>query len=345
MSILNKLNIKDTTAFGLLVSEPDILDVNGSTTTFRLGKPQPYAGTIQGSPVQAVVTLREAQLTRLSHLVQTQKSTGNQYNLVTGIFNPVRFDIELMVDGKKMDMMDVLRAIAEEVSGGKISEEEFELNCQKIGFQYRTGMPMFFQQFGANLESFQQLLEVFKSNGAVDVFDSIRGEKRRIMSAYAIPRGNPGIPVTSLEVGSMDRSKSERFAHDGIGQGFQNLIDAQFEQFVRIVTLRKLARTKLEEANNAANADEASLLRAESEKASKMSRQASSTWGGSQQRIVAQANGGFMSEDMYDPANVPCGRFTLELPGGSQEFSLWTNKNEAAAPAVVKAAVDFKDPF
>jgi|694.fasta_scaffold29751_8 hypothetical protein len=344
MSILSKLNIKNTEAFGLMVSEPDILDVNGSTTTFRLNKPQPYTGTIQGQNVQAVVTLREAALTRLSHLVQTQKSTGNQYNIVTGIFNPVRFDIELMIDGQKMDMMEVLRTIAEEASNAKISAEEFELNCQKIGFQYRTGMPMFFQQFGANLEEFQTLLEVFKENGAVDVYEQIRGEKRRIMSAYAMPRGNAGIPISSLEVGSMDRTKSERFAYDGIGQGFQNLIDAQFEQFVRIVTLRKLARVKLEEANAAPNADMASLLRSESEKASKMSRQASSTWGGSQQRIVAQANGGFVSEDMFDPANVPCGRFTLDLAGGAREISLWTNKNEQVT-AAPKTAVDFKDPF
>lgn len=328
MSILSQLGI-DSNVFAAMINEPDILENNNKTTMLRLGREVAYKGSINGKAIDAFVTLREASLTRLSLLEQEQKSVfdsnGNRrkYYLVTGVMQPVQIDIDLMIDGNRINMVDLFHQIACEAAGKSITKDEFLLNARKIGLNYIDGQPLFFQQFGASLENFKELIEVFKDHGAQSVWEKIDPKKRgRIQAAYEL---KPGIELSAFEVGTVDRTRSARFKHDNVGQGFLNLVDAQFDQLTRILGLRKSAKVKRAEAELLNDEEKAILMRKSADIDLQMSRMAVSNWAGAQKRIEQLDGGSFKEHNTYDPVNLPCGRFTLVTNTGEFEADLWTN--------------------
>jgi hypothetical protein len=343
MSILNSLGI-DGSLFAAMVNEPDILENNSKTTMMRLDKEVQYKGSIAGKEINAFVTLREASLTRLSLLEQTQKSTGRDYYLVTGVMQPVRFDIDLMIEGQRINFIDVLHQIACESSGSTITRDEFLMHSSKIGVDLVGGQPLFFQQFGANIQKWEEALEVFQSAGAQCVFREIKNNTGRIKAAYQL---KPGVPLTAFEVGTVDRTQSARYAHDNVGQGFLDLIDAQFDQFTRILGLRKSAKVKKTEAENS-NLSEAQVvaLKNDAELDMKMSKMAIRNWAGAQRRLQQLPNGSFEKNPIYDPVNLPCGRFTMATSNGLYEADLWSNNRNNVTPATsTQIAATASDPF
>lgn len=345
MSILDSLGI-DGSLFAAMVNEPDILDNNSKTTMMRLDKEVQYRGSINGKAIDAFVTLREANLTRLSLLEQTQKgTTPRQYLLVTGVMQPVRFDIDLMIDGQRINFVDVLHQIAIEASGSNITRDEFLVHSAKIGVNLVGGQPLFFQQFGASYEKYSECIDVFEAAGAVSVFDKIQNNKGRIKSAWQL---KPGIPLTAFEVGTVDRTQSARYAHDGIGQGFLNLVDAQFDQFTRILGLRKSAKIKRAEAESGKHPeDKVVALKNSADLDMKMSNMAKSNWAGAQRRLRQKPNANeFEVDPIYDPVNLPCGRFTMLTANGEYEADFWTNNRNKITPATpTEIAATASDPF
>lgn len=336
MDILNKFGFDASLFDG--VSDTTLFEGSG-TTTLTLGKRVPYTATINGMSVPAYVTFNGGSLTRMSLLQQQQVSSGKDYWLATMIFNKVKFDIDLMIDGKTMSLVDFLHHVAQQASGKTIDRDEFNLIARRIGFNFDEGMPLFVQQFGASFDGFKNAVDAFKAAGAEDALKSIAAEKRgRIKAAYS---HQGGVPITQFELGSVDRAKSPR------NQGFQNLVDAQIEQFTRIVGLRKQARVLRSEIENAKgwSQDKIKTAQAKVDELNKLSRQWVSSWSGAQQRIVN--NGGiYTPENQYDPVNAPCGRFTMVIGGNEIPVDLWTNSARANNPVAVTSTVaDDDDPI
>lgn len=329
MSVLSTFGI-DANIFGSMITEPDILESNSRTTMLRKDKEVAYKGSINGVSVDAFVTLREAALTRLSLLQQQSRRNNSDYWLVTGVMQPVRIDIDLLIDGERIAMVDLFHKIACDAAGKEITRDEFLMNARKIGLNYVDGQPLFFQQFGANFDNFKELIEHFKAAGAEDVLADIKGNTGRIKAAYQL---KPGMPITAFEIGTVNREESARFKFDSVGQGFLNLIDSQFDQLTRILGLRKSAKINRTLAENTdLSEDEIRKLRAQADLDMKMSRQAVSNWAGAQKRIVQLKNGGFDPQNQYDPVNAPCGRLTVITANGTPyEADLWTNKKSATS--------------
>lgn len=349
MSIISKFSL-DASVFSAVLEEPELFERRGSTTRFNLGVRTPYKASINGVNVPAYVTLEQASLTRLSLLKQTQAATGREYDLVTGIFKPVRFNIELIVDGQTITLIELMNLVANEATGRIIPREEFIHSARQIGLNYEEGMPLFFQQFGASYEGFKTAAAIMKEHGAVNTASSMKN-RGRIAEAWQMPK-NTGIPVTSLELGTVDRTQSARFKHNGQGQGFLNLVEAQIEQFSRIVGLRKQAKMLEAERENlsrsGANQAEIKGLSAKITELTQMSEQWQSNWAGAQRRLVMSKNGSFTEEPVYDPVNAPCGRFTMN----EIEIDLWTNSlqnretpENRETPAVVTDSKNDDDDF
>lgn len=325
MSLLDRFGIADD--FSVDISDPSLLEGSG-TTTFVLNKRTPYHGTINGVAIPCYVTLREAAITRMSLLEQQQilNNAPRNYWLATMIMKPVKFDIEVVIDGETLTLPQLLNNFANEAAGKEIPHDEFLLLARRIGFNFDDGMPLFVQQFGASFDGFKNAVDAFKSAGAKDVINTVT-KTARIKAVYA---HDSGVPVTSLELGTVDRTKSPR------NQGFENLVSAQIEQFIRITGLRKEGKILQAAVNNSTGWSQ-EKIKATQEKIDelrKMSRQWVSSWSGAQKRIVN--NGGvYTPENQYDPVNAPCGRFTMVVGGNSIPVDLWTNSaraNNATVP-------------
>lgn len=334
MSMIDKFGL-DLGAFEAITD--DSLFEGVGTTTLRVGKRVPYTASINGTSVPAYVTLHEAKLTRISLLEQQQVASGRNYWLATGIMKPVRMDIELVIDGETMTLVDFLHHVAQAASGNQIDREQFLHNARRIGFNFTEGMPLFFQQFGASSDGFKALADAFKTAGARDVIGNI-ANPGRIKAAY---EHAAGVPVSSFELGTVDRSKSPR------NQGFLNLVDAQVEQFTRILGLRKeskLLKSQIE-TNSELTQEQIKKINERAGELMNMSRQWASSWSGAQKRIVNQ-NGSFVEQDMFDPVSAPCGRFSMIVGGEEVNVDLWTNStraNTSAAPTTT--VIGNAEPF
>jgi hypothetical protein len=340
-NLLEKFSL-DTDLFGTAIDNPEWFESSSTTTTLRVGKEVAYSATLNGKPVQAFVTLHSAKLTRLSLLQQNQISTGDPYWLATGILNPVKMDVEVLIDGVRMNIIDLMFEIAKQSSNNNsITREEFLVTARKMGFNFQDGMSLFFQQFGADYDKFAEAIGHFKQAGAVDVLPKIKTPKR-IKAAYQLDKG---VEITSFELGTVDRSKSTR------NQGFLNLVDATFDQFTRIISLRKEARILMAEAEkNAGNwkTEKMDAVKVKIDELLNMSKQWTSNWAGAQQRIVTQEGGSLKTENIYDPVNAPCGRFTMIVDGNPVEVDLWTNSaraNKSEDSTATSTAEILKSPF
>lgn len=334
MSILDSFNLGDTFA---ALADDKITASTSTTTTITVGKRTPYTGSINGTSVPGYVTLHEAYLTRLSLLQQTQMSTGRDYYLVTGILKPVKMDVELMIDGEAINLIDFLTHVVNKSSNSSMTRDEFILAARRIGINFTDGMPLFFQQFGASKAAFEQARDIFMAHGASDVRGNM-SNPGRILSAYA---HNNGVPVTSFELGTVDRTKSPRqTSFPEVPQGFLNLVDAQIEQFSRILRFRKEAHLLTEQIDPKMSQDKIKKLQSQAKILTDMSKQWVSSWSGAQRRIEQNPNGSFSLKDMYDPVNAPCGRFTL----AGTEIDLWTNSKVADTSTNVTKSTE-KEPF
>lgn len=320
MSILNDFNL-DLDVFSAVADTPEIFESTGRTQTLRLDREVSFKGTINGVEVPASAILRDARLTRMTLLKQVSPNTSKEYYLATGIMRPVKMDLFVTIDGVKMPLVDVLTAVVNEKSDNKITTEQFLEVARKIGLNFTDGMPFFFQQFGVSLEGWTKAREAFVAAGAKDVISSMTNPGR-IEAAY---QHAEGVPVTAFEVGSVNREMSRT------GQGFLNLIDATVANFTRVVTLRKESRLLTKTINEAEGWSEEKINKARehADLLGKMSRQWVSNWSGAQQRIVVQPNGKQETQNIWDPVNAPCGRFTMIIDGEAVEADLWSNSARA----------------
>lgn len=316
----------DADLFSAVADTPEVFETTGRTTTLHLGRRIAFKGSINGIEVPAYATLHEAHLSRLSVIKQTSPYTNESYKIVTGIFKPVKMDIEVVVDGETMSVQELLRAMVNSSAKKAVDEAAFLDTASRIGLKFVDGMPLLFQQFGASEAGIQHAVDAFKAAGAVDVLGSMEN-RGNIIAAYA---HETGIPVTSFEIGTVDRNQSRT------GQGFLNLVDATVEQFQRIVRLRKEASILKAELAAQTNWNQTKVKKAEDriKVLQNMSRQWTTNWAGAQQIIQVDEGGNLVKKDQYAAVNAPCGRFTMVVDGKSVAVDLWKNSARAESASV-----------
>lgn len=331
---ISKFNL-DSSLFEQIADNIDVLQSTARTQMLSTSKKVNFKGSINGVEVPASVTLKEASLSRISVLRQKSPYTGKEYFLVTGVMNPVKLDLNVTLDGQEMSIVDLLYKIV--TDGGKqVDRDKFELqHLVGLGLNFNGGMPLFFHQFGANEDGFKHAINAFKAAGAVDVTGRIENPGR-IVAAY---QHKTGVPMTAFELGTTDRTKSRT------GQGFQNLVDAAFDTYQRVTALRlqaNIIETKMTDLPQAKVKD----AQEKKEKLMQLSRQWVSNWAGSQQRITVTPSGAKEKQDIYDPVNAPCGRFTLVVNGEDVACDLWSNSAQANnASVATNEPVSTEDPF
>jgi hypothetical protein len=309
MSLLDMFKV--TTDLSVLAEDPSITETSNANTTLRVGKESQFRGSINGIEVPCYVTLHEAKLSRVSLIKQTSPNLKRDYFLATGIFKPVKLDLYVKIDGEKMNIIDLLHAFINEKAERKISRDEFVQSASNVGMDFVGGMPLFFQQFGANIDGWNNLIEKFTAAGAANVAGMIKQNSGRIQQAFA---SEEGVSVTEFELGTTDRSQSRT------GQGFLNLTDSIVNQFERIITLRKEA--KILGAQPAEDEKQSSITKRQDLAKDKLrlARQWNSNWAGAQLRLDPTTKKP-TTPVTYDPVSAPCGRFTLH----GHAIDLWSN--------------------
>lgn len=338
-NLLEKFDISGD-IFSAVADAPEVFESSGRTTTLHLDRRIPFNASIPGkknadgtqkhTPVTAYATLREARLSRMSVLDQVSLSTNNAYKVVTGVFKPVKIDIEIMIDGELMTLPELLRAFVNASSKKEIDEQTFLDTANRIGLTFANGMPMFWQQFGASEDGIAHAFETFAAAGAVDVSNQIK-EDSNITKAFAHATG---IPVTSFEVGTVNREQSRT------NQGFLNLVDASVDQFNRIVGLRKEASLLKQALTEQTDWSQKKIKDTENrmKTVNDMSRQWRSNWSGAQQIIQVDTAGTKIPKDQYAAVNAPCGRFTVITDGQAVNIDLWKNSARAESMNTVVAS-------
>lgn len=346
MSILKMFDL-DADNYNIIAEDPTAFEKKRDTVNLVVGKEVSYNASIAGKQIPAYVTLESARLTRLS-LLNQQTANGDQYWLATGIFNPVKLNIELLIDGNRMNMIDLLHAIINESSNTPDRTREQAINdLRNMGLNFTDGSPLFFQQMGANKENFQSAINAFKEAGATDDMGrmQLNAEKLgkttgRIEVAYTL---KSGVEVTSFELGKVNRLMSSRSREGYANQGFINLADAIFEQFTRASKLAKQKKL-LESApeNNMEGWTQTQIKSANGKTAAQlvvieqMQKQLGSNWAGTQNRVVKLKNGKFEEQARLDPVSAPCGRFTMVIDNKPMDVDLWTNKLTGTATTPVE---------
>ena len=321
--------------FSIVAENPELFENKGKTTKLIAGKEVAYNVTIAGKKIPAYVTLESAKLTRLS-LIEQKTRNGRTYWLATGMFKPVKMNIDLLIDNERMNIVDLLHTIVKESSGKQDhSREQFVRDLRNMGMNFADGMPLFFQQFGANFEAFSSAVEAFKEAGATDDLQRMVDANMKIGNIRVAYAHKEGVEVSSFEVGTVDRSASVR--KDYANQGFIDLGDALFENFLRVVKFTKeasLLKNEIEKNTSTWSQAQIKAAQAQVKKFEDMAKQYTSNWGGAQQRIVQLPNGKFEAKDQFDPVSAPCGRFTMIVNNNPVDVDLWSNSANANTSTV-----------
>lgn len=341
-NLLEKFGL-NSAEFSVVADAPEVFETTGRTTTLHVGRRIAFKGSINGVEVPAYATVHEATLSRMSVIEQKSPYTSEWYKIVTGIFKPVKMDIEVIIDGEAMSLQEVLRAFVNSSANSPISEQVFLDTASRIGLKFADGMPLLWQQFGASEAGIKHAFDAFKDAGAVDVLGQME-KPGNIKAAYAHPTG---VPVTSFEIGTVDRKASRT------GQGFLNLVDASVDQFQRIVRLRKEASVLKNELLTQTDWSQNKVKQAETRVKTllDMSRQWTTNWSGAQQIIKVNDAQQKIAEDAYAAVNAPCGRFTMLVNGYPVAVDLWKNSaraensNTATVSTPAETVVNDELPF
>lgn len=338
-----ELGIGDFSDLGDVISNPEMFEGGSATTTaVKIGKTVKYPVSINGRPFPGFLTVNSAKLTRLSLLEQTRQD-GYSYMIVTGIMKDVNFNLDLVVNGEKVNMIDFLFGLSKQASGmTDASRERFIQSLEEdIKMPLAGNMQLFFQQMGASASAFEQFIVDLNERGLVVADDTSRVNregKNRIQRAYVLR----DIPVTEFEIGTTDPTQSQmiRSTNGAAEAGFIDLADAIWRNYVRIVKLRKMRAIKANEiealsAQNVPNLQE--LTKALNSERIHLQKQANSfagNLGGARLRWTRSESTGEWSVDekaVYDPNYVPCGRLTvLGADGEELKANFWTNRSESS---------------
>jgi len=338
-----ELGIGDFSVFGDVISNPELFEGGStSTTPIKIGKTVKYPVSINGRPFNGLLTINNAKLTRLSLLEQT-RADGYNYMIVTGIMNEVNFNLDLVVNGQNVNIVDFIFEFSKQASGVTDSNRDRFIKSleEDIKMPLTGNMQLFFQQMGASAAAYEQFILDLNERGLVVKDDLSRVNREgtnRIQRAFVLR----DIPVTEFEIGTTDPTQSQmvRSTNGQAESGFIDIADAIWRNYVRIVKLRKMRGLKMAEietlsSQNASNIQElAKALKSEATHLQKQANSFAGNLGGARLRWTRDESTGEYSVDakaVYDPNYVPCGRLTVLGTNGEEiKANFWTNRSESS---------------
>lgn len=297
-----------------LYENPDIFMPVGQIVPVIAGQPVDFRSEIEGKFFDYTVLIKRARLTRLTQMVN-KRGDGSLYNLISGTLSNVdaQITIHLPDGGGDLSLPEFFLRMtnANQPPDKQLSTERFNKVAKDAGFHWGDGTEtLLFQHFGGSERKRQQFFADFIEAGARDVTGNY--DKNRLGRIKQILAHEDGLLVERFEIGSQDRSQSRT------GQGFLNLLDAGFMNFRRVI-LGRIEADKLAREFAAIPEDQLSPEdRLAMTKDIANIRRQSSRWvtnlGGAQQRMVPQADGSLVPDDIWDETDVPCGRVTVKKP-------------------------------
>lgn len=319
------------------VDDLSAMMLRADRTQLRAGEETMSLAKIGGQEVTVYTTLGDARLSRASLLFNERSATNRYFSLTTTV-KPCTIEVAVDIDGQRMSLKDLLRAI---VNGSKPPEKqvtEQQFNALLAARSYlQNSMVMVTQHNGLSESKATALFDLMIDNGASDVLETIDPSRRNNIRRVVDFGDEPGLKIVAMTLGSVDRNESI------YGRGFENLVGAQIENFNRILT-QHAVRLELEKKLAAERKDLDAEAIHDLQRKITFYRRAGSTWannwGGVQEilRIPPGAEEGAVVERVptgeYSAVNVPCGDFTVETKGESPEqveVNLWTRKEVAQA--------------
>lgn len=301
-----------------LIEHPDEMTVLSNTTTIERGVPTPFTSIVNGVSYPFTFLLNSARLTRLTKTVNPKMdlstNTMGGYNVMSGVLSNVDAVVEVEVEGKMIDFNEFLRLMLNartEDPARHIGAEQFAKASALAGFRFnQPGMTMLIQHMGASENSFNNVFAAFEAAGAVDGMHTI--PQGKINNIRAVRIHKPGLPISSMEISTADRSKSRSGEH-----GFQDFVEAGVNNLIRTLSLRmeaRLLKAKIGELDDSVDLEERQMLEGELRNVNRQASSWTTNWGGVQERIQVNDDGTMDRLGIWDGVQVPCGRFSVERP-------------------------------
>jgi hypothetical protein len=329
----------------VIADDADVLRTTARTTTLFKGRRVPIRASIGGKnaipgvELTAFATLQSAHLHRLSVLDHKSLKTGETGPLVTGIFKPVKIDIEIVADNEILSLEEFLMRWINASAKTPLTIEQMPAKLAELGINLDSGLSYFWQHFNAKPNGdngYNALIEKFLAFGAVDAMHTVKTENSRIKQSYQMPEMADGTDllgpeVVSFEIGRADRGKSQT------EQGFIDIVDSVTSSMYANTKLRKESKDILNNIARVAASEGWPQERIAAEKSraemlESMSKSWNATWTGKQQRIVVNPKDRSEKtpENVFDAVSAGCGRFGLVL-ANEQTFGvdLWLERNRA----------------
>lgn len=310
MSDLSTLSFDELDA---LSESPEAFAPIGQVVPVTVGKPATFTANIGGVHFPYTFTVKSALLTRLTQIVRT-RAEGGLYNLLTGVMSHVDADLSVHVDGEQLNISEFFRKItnAEKTEDKQLSQEVWESTMAGAGFRWNTpDMVILFQHFGASEKLLNANFDAFIAAGAKDI--TANYPPNRLKEIRRIVFHETGLPISHFEIGSSDRTQSRT------GQGFEDILQSQFDNWQRIIKGRvevmKL-RLELDEMRKDDKILPEDLRELEDQVALKR-RQTTrwvNNWGGAQVGMTVENDGSITEGEEWFQQSVPCGRITVRIP-------------------------------
>lgn len=340
MSLLSKFGAEEKFKnFALVTEDPEAVKSKSSVARLVKGKRVQIPGSFNGHEVPTFATLESAYWSRLTvqdHEVRRAGEAGRMTQTFGGAFKEVKIKVELDIDGQMMTLEDFLTALVMESAAPGTPEEEVLKNIKETGILkgIRDGMPLFFQQMGANANKIGNVVEVFKAAGAIDTLHKMKNP--RFNTAWDLPVGNRNLEVVSFELGSANRKESQT------GQGFIDIVEAVTENLNRVLSQKAAISILKKENESGISQGQIKANNAQIKNLQDIANKYSAIWSGTSQRTQVTPTGDKVKLDIYDASNVPCGRWTVFNGKETIEMDVWSNPNETSSVTAAAPQVDTK---
>jgi len=338
MSLLSKFGATEKFKnFAVVTEDPDAVKSKSSVARLVKGKRVQIPGSFNGQAIPTFATLESAYWSRLTvqdHEVRRAGEAGRMTQTFGGAFKEVKIKVELDIDGQMMTLEDFITTLVMETAAPGTSKDEVVKSINETGILkgIREGMPLFFQQMGADVNKIGNVVDVFKAAGAVDTLHKMKNP--RFNTCWDLPVGNRNLEVVSFELGSANRTQSRT------GQGFVDIVEAVTENLNRVLG-QKAAISILNKQNESGiSQEQIKKNNAQIKNLQDIAKKYSAIWSGTSQRTQITPAGEQVKLDIYDAANVPCGRWTVFNGKETIEMDVWSNPNEVSSPTAAAPQVD-----
>lgn len=319
-----------------------------------------YHPTGEGKPrmTQGNVTFTGGVFTRLSRRTNMSRARddreSSEYSIASMVFNDLSASMGVSIDGTNYPLEAFLWSLwqqslpADQRFAGTDDEAEQSIDgfvdlLAALGLRIRQPQSMLVQHMNANDEAINSAWDFMLANGASDTTGKL-ANPGTITRQVELPREN-GLQLVRFEMGRADRDMSETH------QGYLDPVNAQIENFTRIIRLLKEAQGLQAAMDNAVaegqrgwNDAKVKETNGQIQSLQAQARQWNNTWGGAQQS-ARMVNGSIVLAPEWYGVNVPVGRFSVQVPGQPGEthtFDFWKERatSTQASQATSNALLD-----